>query len=245
MSAGARLGSASDPWLRSVWMWHYQQVLQHPRHVISVLVHNGIRRVYLQIAPPLHPYRRFLGLAHQSGIEVFALDGSPQAVLDSVPVLRHAADLVRFEARPGPRFQGLQLDVEPYALKRFWRHPTRYLDRYITLLGKVRHMIPQDIRLSVAIPSWFSGLKLDGQPVSALAVKIADEVVVMSYRGGLRAAEHAAAPVVRQAGFAHKPAYIGIRPQQRASPRPRLALASLSGYVLESYSALAPDLSVP
>lgn len=245
MNQGADRGATRDPWLRSVWMWHYRQVLYHPRHVISVLARNGIRRVYLQIAPPLHAYRRFLGLAHQAGIQVFALDGSPQAVLDSVPVLRNTADLIRFEARPGPRFQGFQLDVEPYALKRFWKHPTRYLHRYIALLGNVRSMIPRDIRLSVAIPSWFSRLKLDGQPVSALAVKIADEVVVMSYRGGLRAAEHAAAPVVRQAGFAHKPAYIGIQPRQRTSPGPRLALASLSGYVLESYSALGQDLSGP
>ncbi|MHB1951526.1 MAG: hypothetical protein ACYCQK_08625 [Acidiferrobacteraceae bacterium] len=235
----------SGPWLRSVWMWHYRKVLRHPQRVVCVLARNGIRRVYLQLAPPLDAYRRFLGLAHRAGIEVFAVDGSPRAVLDPTPVLRHISRFVRFEKRAGPRFQGLQLDVEPYALKRFWTHPAVYLGSYLNLLVRVRHMVPRPIRLSVAIPSWFSRLKFHGQPVSAFAVTIADEVVVMSYRGGLREAQAAAAPVVRQAGFAHKPAYIGIQPEQRASHAPRLDLASLSGYVLESYRALEPPLRAP
>ncbi len=126
--AGLQAESAGRPcpatrWLRSVWMWHYRQVLRHPQRVVRVLERHGIGRVYLQIAPPLSAFRPFLGRAHEAGIQVFALEGSPGAVLDPAPILKHTAELARFNARPG----GLQLDIEPYALKRFWKHQRRYL----------------------------------------------------------------------------------------------------------------------
>ncbi|MHB8414756.1 MAG: hypothetical protein ACYDB1_05135 [Acidiferrobacteraceae bacterium] len=243
--AGPRADSAGRPcpatrWLRSVWMWHYRQVLRHPRRVVRVLERHGIDRVYLQIARPLSAFRPFLGRAHEAGIQVFALEGSPDAVLDPAPILRHTAELARFNVRPGPRFQGLQLDIEPYALKRFWKHQRRYLSRYLGLLSKVRQAAPPGFWLSVAIPSWFSRLRFDEHSMSALAVGLADEIVIMSYRGGMGSAERAAAPAVRQARVAHKPAYIGIRPEQQRSSgaRARTELTLASGYVLESYSGL-------
>ncbi len=243
--AGLQAESAGRPcpatrWLRSVWMWHYRQVLRHPQRVVRVLERHGIGRVYLQIAPPLSAFRPFLGRAHEAGIQVFALEGSPDAVLDPAPILKHTAELARFNARPGPRFQGLQLDIEPYALKRFWKHQRRYLSRYLGLLSKVRQAAPPGFWLSVAIPSWFSRLRFDEHSMSALAVGLADEIVIMSYHGGMGSAERAAAPAVRQARDAHKPAYIGIQPgQQRSSgAHARTGLTRASGYVLESYSTL-------
>lgn len=227
--------------LRSVWVWHYRQVLAAPRRVLDQLRRRGITRVYLQVAPPLKVFKPFLALAHRAHIEVFALDGNPGDELVQRPLLRIVARIIQFNRHRVDGFDGLQLDVEPYANSAFWTDPDRYLGPYLTLLASVHREIGR-LPLSIAIPVWFARMRWRQTLLSAAVLGVADEVVVMSYHGSIREAQKEATPVFRQAFVLGKPAYLGMLPHQGAAggwgAGACPGLQYPAGFVLESYQAL-------
>ena len=215
----------------AVWIWHYRQALAHPDATLRAVARKHMHRIYLQIARPLSAYDDFLAKAHRRHIEVYALDGEPSYVLNRDPLLRRIG-LIRTHA-----FDGVQLDVEPYALPGFQADPTGYIRQYLHLLTLARREVPRALPLSAVIPTWFANLRWRDGSVSSAVLQRADQVVVMSYHGGLRAAHQAALPVLREAALAHKLAYIGVKPRQ-AQPGLLAPRALSAGYVVERYKHL-------
>lgn len=215
----------------AVWLWHYRAALAHPRAILRAAQKKHLRRIYLQIARPLRAYDPFLAAAHRRGIEVYALDGEPGYALNQEPLLRRIGRI------RGHAFDGVQLDVEPYTLPGFRADPANYIRGYLHLLTLARREVPHALPLSAVIPAWFAQLRWRDGSVSGAVLQRADEVVVMSYQGGLRAAQRAALPVLQEAARAHKPAYIGVKPRQARIGWPAPATLS-AGYVIERYRHL-------
>lgn len=230
--AGAAGAACPKPAANAVWVWHYREALLHPRAVVERLAHKHIGRVYLQLARPMTAYDPFLRAAHREGIEVYALDGEPSYTLDRGPLLRRIA-LMR-----GHAFDGVQVDVEPYALPGFRADTANYIRRYLHLLTVARRETPRALPLSVVIPTWFAHTRWREGSVAGAVLRRADQIVVMSYRGGLAAARRRALPVLLEAARAHKPAYIGVKPWQAAEGLPPARPLS-AGYVIERYKYLA------
>ncbi|HBG04633.1 MAG: hypothetical protein A2075_06980 [Geobacteraceae bacterium GWC2_58_44] len=181
--AFSRLPAAPRPTLRGTWLWDRRLVIGGEEKVVADLAAHGINRLYLQVDDEPARLIPFLRLAARRKIEVYALDGSPDAVLESAPLLARLR-LVREHNRrhPDAAFAGVQLDVEPYLRKDFQLRRDQYLNGYLQLLENAAAICGRELPLSVAVPFWFAHLRCEESDFIGRLFGSADEIVVMSYR---------------------------------------------------------------
>lgn len=179
----SRLPAEVRPTLRGVWLWDRSRVVGREEKVIDDLTAHGMNRLYLQLDDEPHRLIPFLRLAARAKIEVYALDGSAEAVLESAPLLARLGSVREHNRRhPEAPFAGVQLDVEPYLLKDFQLRRDHYLKRYLQVLADAAAVCGSELPLSVAAPFWFAQLRIQGGDFIAQLLEIADEIVVMGYR---------------------------------------------------------------
>ncbi|MDZ7378922.1 MAG: hypothetical protein ONB06_06185, partial [candidate division KSB1 bacterium] len=197
-----------------LWVWNVRRAIQEPDQVLSTCVAMGCRRVSIQMPganATEETWRAYLAVVRrwqEQGIEVYALDGDPHAVVNPrylVAGIERLTTTGKGETLP----TGLQLDIEPYVLQEFQTDPERYRD-YLTLLAQLRRTMPAGLPLSVVVPFWFSGLMVEGRPLAFHVQDLADEVVVMNYRVELSEARRLIEDWVRYGALIGKPVWGAI-----------------------------------
>lgn len=170
------------------WLWRYREALTKGREVLDACKRHRCNRLLVQM-PSLadtqevwEDYARFFSLAREQGIEAWALDGEPQAVHDSLPIVKKVGKLKKTFL--GQDRFGLQLDIEPYILPGFLGDEPSYL-RYLGAIDAIRRALPEGARLSVVMPFWFVSQIIRGRPLAFEVMDRADEVAIMSYRTDL------------------------------------------------------------
>jgi hypothetical protein len=128
--------------------------------------------------------RAFLRAAHAKGIEVEFLDGAADWATTNraygEKYVQYALDFNASAANASERFDGIQLDVEPYLLTGWFT--TEIWDSYLAFLKACKAKIDQassTLRFGAAIPRWY-----DSKPGRSYLVelqKIPDYVAVMNY----------------------------------------------------------------
>jgi hypothetical protein len=178
-------GAATLPALkdgRGLWVWNTANLLGPAHHVelerfLRFCSAQGVREVFLSLeiheqerngAPHFdmkdpEGYRAFLERAHQAGLSVEALAGTPEWAAEAY----HAQALAAIDAviefnrsSPAPaRFDGVHFDVEPYSLVGYADPAFRpqLLKQFLEMVAKCAervHSVP-GLRFGCDVPSWF------------------------------------------------------------------------------------------
>jgi len=130
----------------------------------------------------------FLKEAHQHGIQIEYLDGSPDWATTNKSIARqHLEYVFQFNSEtdiPEEKFDGIQFDVEPYLLSGWSEQSTRLeiWNSYINLISEVQAKVDSvndETYFGVAIPRWY-----DSKPgINYLhnLIDIVDYIAIMNY----------------------------------------------------------------
>ncbi len=197
---------------RAIWSWEQASYdLVHDAAAgaaaIEFLQSKRIRTVYLyadvfnglnilEAEPEL--YRRFIARLHRHGLRAYALLGSAYlhteeyvlpgrrdvALATLRRVLDYNAAAVRIE-----RFDGVNVDFEPYILEQWPEQKPQLLRQFLDLgqaLMDLKRASGQTLVVGPAIPFWFDGIELEwrgvAKPVSEHVLDIYDYAALMDYR---------------------------------------------------------------
>lgn len=205
--------AAAPPAPAAVWIWETEAFRLLEEHawaaeVTASLRARGVGTLYLyadssEDGGPLRDaparYRALLASLHRQGFEVEALLGSaslhshsyvlPERTAAARSMLQRVLDYNR-EAAPRERFDGVHLDIEPYALAAWNDHTRgtlaiRYLDRSAEWMAMSRAADPA-LRVGAAIPFWYDGLVVAWRgrrrPMNEHVQDLYDYVALMDYR---------------------------------------------------------------
>jgi len=196
---------------RAAWLWDTRRVIGHEQVMLRQLQRHAITRLYLQVDDHLSRYIPFLRLAHAAGVEVYALDGAPDAHLQNSALLGRIALVAAFNRdHPQLAFSGFQLDVEPYLQKDFSLDQARHVASYLALLNDARRQAGPAMPLSAAIPFWFAQVATAGRDLAQEVLQRVDEVVIMAYRREYEQVVQISTPILAAGEWAGKPVWLGI-----------------------------------
>lgn len=172
---------------KGFWVWDYHAAVAQPETLLQDCEREGVSRILVQMPhrddPPAvwSAYTALLKRGPQSGIEVFALDGYPEAIYEPASLIDKISRLRAF--LPEGHLVGLQLDIEPYLLGRF-SDPQDY-SLYLRLIEKIKAVLGDRARLSIVMPFWFHAKTAHNRPLDFEVMDRVDEVALMSYRTDL------------------------------------------------------------
>ncbi|MBI5449842.1 MAG: hypothetical protein HY940_00640, partial [Gammaproteobacteria bacterium] len=204
---------AATPAARALWVWEDDtfQLLDREDQwdeTFSFLAHQNITTVYLYadrsrkrniIRDEPGKYRRLIAALHGRGFKVYALLGSiylntqeyilpwrrATATAMFKNVLRYNAGSVELE-----RFDGVNVDIEPYLLDDWSTKRTLRAIQYLDLAAEFMRLKRQSgdaLAVGPAMPFWFDGIdnitwRGKRQRLSDHAQDIYDYVAIMDYR---------------------------------------------------------------
>lgn len=196
---------------RGAWLWDTRQLYGHEQALLEKLQRHAITRLYLQVDDQLQRLAPFLRLARAQGVAVYALDGAPDAHLQSEALLRRIASVAAFNrAYPHLAFSGFQLDVEPYLQKDFSLDRSRHVTAYVALLDAARRQAGANLPISAAIPFWFDQVATPGRDLAQEVLQRVDEVVVMAYRRDYEQVLQISTPILAAGEWTGKPVWLGV-----------------------------------
>ncbi|MDA8084162.1 MAG: hypothetical protein M0024_10945 [Nitrospiraceae bacterium] len=196
---------------KGIWIWDMRKIAGHEKSVTERLAADGFNRLYVQIQRDPETLVPLLKEAAQAGIEVFAVDGDPDHIINYQPLIDDIMKIRRFNNLCRDAcFAGIQFDVEPYLRKDFNLRKQYYADRYLRMARDLRQAAGPGLRLSFALPFWFDTLSAEGKPLSFQVTDIADEVAIMSYRTDFDEMVQSAIQELCYAATAGKPVFLGL-----------------------------------
>lgn len=178
---------------KATWLWDASLIRSEPEEIVSFSVNHGITTIFLQIQQDVQEeeYRRFISTASREGIQVHALDGHPEWAYENgrEEGLKLLSWLEAYNraASPEERFQGVQLDVEPYVLKRWDREQAQVVKEWsANMEAWVQEAERIALPLSAAVPFWLDSVPgPEGNPDGSFSrwmIKRTDSIAIMAYR---------------------------------------------------------------
>lgn len=205
---------------RAVWVWEADtfQLLDREdqwNKTFAFLARWNLTTVYLYadeyrgrniIRDEPEKYRRLIAALHGRGCKVYALLGSMYLKTQRyiLPERRAAAvqmfeNVLRYNAgnAAGERFDGVNIDIEPYLLDDWGENRTLHVTRYLDLAAefmRLKDKAGDTLAVGPAIPFWFDGIddivwKGKRQRLSDHVQNIYDYVAIMDYRNFARGAD--------------------------------------------------------
>lgn len=169
----------------ALWLWDYQQALDHPQRVLAACEEARVTRLAVQM-PPLTDletvwprYFAFLQQLQRHHIEPVLLDGDADLIHDPTWLL----DKIRYVQHhvPADLPVTFQVDIEPYTLPGFFENDDGFR-LYLDTLLQIRQAMRPPARLSVVVPFWLGQHTVDRRSVLEQVLRMSQDVVVMSYR---------------------------------------------------------------
>lgn len=176
--------------LRAAWFWSPDAWLISPQRIFDSQAALGLKRIYITVpvsegrVQHAEQLRRFLQIAHQRGLQVWAVLGDPHAVLERERP--HFLALARayqvFNADGGQLLlDGLQLDIEPYILPGYQLNPAVWLQKQAKTVNAVHQTAPS-LALDMVLPFWLDPLHGNGAAMLAEVEANISSITVMNYR---------------------------------------------------------------
>ena len=218
------LGAIREPH-RALWVWKAESILADSTRTASffdfISAPKGepkarISVIFLSLDIENHDLQpkliSFLTKAHERSLRVDYLCGDahyamPEHFGDGLAQLRQV-EAFNHRVSKGARFDGIQFDVEPYALPGWPNAPI--LNGYLSFLEKCHSTIAQlgnKLALGAAIPRWFDGADLHELNKSVL--DRVDYVAVMDYVNRSESFISDAKSTVRYASVKGKDVWLG------------------------------------
>jgi len=197
---------------RAIWTWEAESyaLVQDPmaarqamdlarqKHITSFYLYADAFRDRNLIVNRSEVYRQLIRRMHGAGLRVFALLGSadlhsevyvlPEQRDQALTMFQRVLDYNASSAFE-ERFDGVNLDIEPYILDEWDRNKLGLLGQYLDLgqaLMDLRRASGQSIQVGPAIPFWFARIQVQWHGVSASvtehALALYDYAVLMDYR---------------------------------------------------------------
>lgn len=174
-------------------------------------------------------YRRFIRRLHSRGLRAYALLGSaylhteeyvlPENRQDALAMLQRVLTY-NASAKPGERFDGVNLDIEPHLLDQWDTHKDQLLIQFLDLgqaLMELKKRSGQKLPVGPAIPFWLDGTELEWngskKPVSEHVIDIYDYVALMDYRDHAEGADgivYHARSELKYAGLNKRKVVVGV-----------------------------------
>lgn len=175
---------------KATWLWD-ASLIENPGKILDFCKEQGVSVIFLQIQKNVkdEQYKRFIAAAHEEDISVHALDGRPQwAYQEQQKEADQFIDWVldyNDKASPEERFTGIQLDVEPYQLRRWQRDQSSVISEWSRNMEEWTDKGRQGgLYMSAAVPFWLGkiGAAESGGNLSRWMLERFDALAVMSYR---------------------------------------------------------------
>jgi len=220
---------------RAVWVWEadtFQLLDRKDRWsgTFAFLARKSLTTIYLYadmyqgrniIRDEPEKYRRFIAALHGRGFKVYALLGSMYLRTQEyvLPERRSVAmqmfeNVLRYNAgsNAGERFDGINIDIEPYLLDD-WRanrtlRATQYLDLAAEFM-RLKREAGDTLAVGPAMPFWFDGIddivwRGKRQRLSDHVQDIYDYVAIMDYRNSARGTDGIIAHAVDELEYADR-----------------------------------------
>lgn len=214
--SGAALAAQAP---RAVWTWEKESyaILESTAaadEALAFMQAKKIRTIYLyadsfegrnliKSRPDL--YKNFIRRLHRRGLRVYALLGSwhlstetyvlPERRPEALAMLRRVL-AYNASVKPGARFDGVSLDIEPHMLPQWDAKKDELLLQFLDLgkaLMALKKRARQALPIGPAIPFWLDGIELDWggrrKPVSEHVLDIYDYAALMDYRNSAEGAD--------------------------------------------------------
>lgn len=195
------------------WVWDYRAAITDPHAMIKACQNAGCSRLLIQI-PAISDdetlwasYATLFPFAKARHIDVFALDGYPEAIQEPEVLaakVKRLLALVHWDA-----IAGVQVDLEPYLVPGFFADasgPRRYLET----IDHLKEAIAGRTRLSVVMPFWFTSPTVQGRPIAYSVIDRVDEVAIMSYRTEIDEIQAIADDTLRYGTLAQVPVWLAV-----------------------------------
>lgn len=236
--------------INAMWVWNRRQLLGEGGgrdRLFQFCAKTGVNHIFLALemettSTPSGPrvliqqpeeYRKFLESAHEQGLQVEALAGTPQwADRENHPDALAAVDAIIDFNRSAPksgRFDGLHFDVEPYTLVSYVdaKHATRLLQDFLRMVSLCANRVHTEagLRFTCDVPAYFyagSGpgirqfvVEFNGRraTVGEHLTDLLDTVTLMDYHNeadGAGGSIAAALPALRYAASRGKSILVGV-----------------------------------
>jgi len=189
LSAAYATASETEAQPCAAWVWDLVAWRTHSAPILDKAQERGIDTLFipLTVKNGVLSYQtdvaRFVRLAHQRGILVFAVEGDPHMVLPAglqAAVARANAIRAYQEGAPrSERLDGLQYDLEPYGLKNFDPRDPKDLAKWLAAYKALRAAFHH--RIEVTMPFWIAD-DPDGEAFVREAAPLLSRISVMAYR---------------------------------------------------------------
>lgn len=178
---------------KATWLWDASLIRSETEEIVAFSGREGITTIFLQIQQEVtdEEYRHFVAAAHQQGISVHALNGQPDWAYEEGR--RKGMELLAWleaynrTAAPEEKFEGVQLDVEPYVLRRWGREQAQVVEEWSANMEVwVQEAKRQGLTFSAAVPFWLDSIpgphSADADSFSRWMIENTDAIAVMAYR---------------------------------------------------------------
>jgi hypothetical protein len=183
--------------IKSMWVWNFSTAVASPearRNLINFTKANKINLLYVNTGNVLpdhsEQFSALIAQAHSNGVQVFALDGDPSWALtvNHTVALNRIQEVLDFNsAHPDTKFNGIQHDVEPYALPEWRDDQAGIAVQFLELLNESQNKIndyDSFLKFDVTVPFHYEAATYNGvsKAISYHILDIVDSVSVMDYR---------------------------------------------------------------
>ncbi|MCA1032177.1 amidase [Bacillus timonensis] len=180
--------------VNATWVWDTVVAINRSEQIFNFLKEKQVQVVYLQIdqSIPFEKYQVFIEQATGIGIDIHALDGSPNWVslegLASYELFIKWLEGYQRVANEAQKFTGIHLDVEPYLFKKGWnkQYKKTILTYQTLLINAEKEASRLNLTFGVDIPFWFDEKFYRNQygsgNVASWVINLADTTTIMAYR---------------------------------------------------------------
>ncbi len=252
--------AAPAPVKRAMWVWYTKGIRTDPgtqadffhfiaapkgdaSHAVGTLFFDGVDAPDFSDPATVKNIRAFLTAAHAKGLRVDYLVGEP----DWATPAKESEGIATLKAMlkfnqggaAGQRYDGIQYDVEPYALPGWDKNQVAIEGGTVDLYSKCQAAIKasgQRVILSAAIPRWYGNV--NGHDFSSPIIDHTDEVDVMDYVTTVQQLVGDPAAILAHANQVHKKVWIGVETLE-LKDTPRTTFFGSGNAALENVLATA------
>lgn len=164
------------------WIWNSKILSKNSKEVISKIKAKGADIIFMQVGPNLVDYENLVNEAGENNIKVVALNGHSEAIFDASQIIANINDIKKYNLKHRYKYNGYQVDIEPYTLPGYSINEQQYLSMYVKTIKSLRETAGDELQFSVVIPFWFSQKNINGENLAEVVIKSSDYVSTMSYR---------------------------------------------------------------
>jgi hypothetical protein len=184
--------NGSEGATRSTWIWESSTWQHPPEGFWNRLTQLKINRLFVAFNLDRSGSRlinntqikRFVREANSHHIEVWAVEGSPRAVIDKerAPWILRAKAYQHYNNASAvrDRIKGIQFDIEPYINEGYQLDPDHWKSNYLEVLQSINKVV--DLPIDVAIPYWWNNEMMGEHAFVPMINGVVDSLTIMDYR---------------------------------------------------------------